>query len=139
MRSPSQPSSRCTVSQPDRVNRIQVVVGAEYESDVSQALELLASAARNHDEVLDDPPPVVTFEEFGADAMTLILHCFLAEVDGRMTVLTELHTAIEKLFREAGIGMAFPQRDVNLLAAEPLRVQVEPTAPGPASAVQGGS
>jgi len=34
--------------------------------------------------------------------------------------MTDLHQAIERLFREQGIEMAFPQRDVNLKLAAPL-------------------
>jgi len=37
---------------------------------------------------------------------------------------SELHSALYEKLREAGIGIAFPQRDVHLSAAEPLPVRI---------------
>jgi small-conductance mechanosensitive channel len=39
-------------------------------------------------------------------------------------VLSDLRFMIERQFREAGIVMAFPQRDVHLDSAGPLRVEL---------------
>jgi potassium efflux system protein len=50
--------------------------------------------------------------------------------------VTQLHQAIDDKFRAAGIGIAFPQRDVHLRAAEPLEVRLSrahaPASPAPA-------
>jgi len=40
--------------------------------------------------------------------------CPLPHLDNRLAVITELHTAINKRFKEAGIEIAFPQRDLHL-------------------------
>ncbi len=110
----------------DTTNRITIPVGAEYGCDTRKAMELLAEAAGENEHVLDDPPPVISFEGFGNDALTLALRCYLADLDYRIDTITQLHQAIDDKFRAAGIGIAFPQRDVHLRASEPLEVHLTP-------------
>jgi potassium efflux system protein len=117
----------------DRVNRVTITVGVDYGADVALALRLLAEAASEHERVLDDPPPLITFEAFGDNALTLVMRCYLDSLDYRLTTITELHLLIYEKLRAAGISIAFPQRDVHLSTAEPLDVRVhaagEPPAP----------
>ena len=40
--------------------------------------------------------------------------------------MTELRTAINRAFQEASIAIAFPQRDVHLDTAGPIRIAIEP-------------
>ncbi|MBT8443541.1 MAG: mechanosensitive ion channel, partial [Gammaproteobacteria bacterium] len=49
----------------DPTARIMISVGIAYGSDVGKALEILLKCAEEHERVLDDPPPLVTFEGFG--------------------------------------------------------------------------
>jgi small-conductance mechanosensitive channel len=46
----------------------------------------------------------------------------------RRQIESDVRFNIEHLFREAGIVIAFPQRDVHLYADQPLRVQMAPAA-----------
>ena len=98
----------------DRTNRIQINVGVAYGSDVDRALELLRRVAQQHPAVLSDPAPVAAFERFGDSALELSLRCFLPSLEQRLKIVTELHQQIDKLFREAKIEIAFPQRDLHL-------------------------
>ena len=77
---------------------------------------------------LRDPPPLIVFENFGESALELSARCFLDSPDQRMSVMTELRTAINSAFTEAGITIAFPQRDVHLDAGGPIRVAIESSA-----------
>ncbi len=55
-------------------------------------------------------------------------------MEHRLATISELHMTIDKLFREAGITIAFPQRDVHLDASSPMDVRVvseEPTTQTP--------
>jgi potassium-dependent mechanosensitive channel len=108
----------------DRINRLTLPVGVDYNTDVPLALKLLGEAARENQRVLDDPPPLITFEGFGDDALTLVLRCYLDSMDYRLAVTTELHLAIHEKFRAAEISIAFPQRDVHLTTVQPLDVRV---------------
>ncbi len=106
----------------DQVNRIVIPVGVEYGSDTRKALRILGEVARENEHVVDDPAPLISFEGFGNDALTLVLRCYLQTMDYRIDTITALHQAIDDRFRAAGIGIAFPQRDIHLRSSEPLEV-----------------
>ena len=108
----------------DQVNRVVITVGAEYGCDTRKALQLLGEAAAENPRVLTDPAPLVNFEGFDDNAFRLVLRCYLESLDYRLAVTSELHQAIDDKFRAAGIGIAFPQRDIHLRASEPLDVRL---------------
>ena len=98
----------------DKVNRIIIEVGLAYGSDTDLARELLLKAANAHQAILKDPAAVATFEGFGDNSLNLILRAFLPTLDNRLLIITELHTAINRSFREAGLEIALPQRDLHI-------------------------
>ena len=108
-----------------------------YGSPVRQVADILEECAKRHGLILDEPAPRALFEDFGDNALVFGLHVwidFKPEVSA-LIVLSDLRFMIERQFREAGIVMAFPQRDVHLDSAGPLRVELvraagEGTPPG---------
>jgi len=108
----------------DDVVRIYFTVGIAYGSDVEQALRLIEEVAVEHPEILSEPEPLVTFESFGDNALVLGLRCFVPNLDIRLQVQTDLHRAINKKFNDAGIVIAFPQRDLHLDTATPLEIRL---------------
>ncbi|WP_058554731.1 mechanosensitive ion channel domain-containing protein [Thiohalocapsa sp. ML1] len=112
----------------DQTNRIVITVGVEYGSDTKRALKLLGDAARENEHVLEDPAPIISFEGFGNDALTLVLRCYLPNMDNRIDTTTALHQAINDKFQAAGIGIAFPQRDLHIRSVQPLEVQLRRAA-----------
>ncbi|HEX5048990.1 MAG TPA: mechanosensitive ion channel domain-containing protein, partial [Gammaproteobacteria bacterium] len=112
----------------DTQTRIVINVGVAYGSEVEQALTILTDVVRAHERTLKEPPPLVVFENFGPDALELSARCFVDSPDQRTSTMTELRTAINAAFAQAGIEIAFPQRDVHLDTGGPIRVAIE--APG---------
>jgi potassium efflux system protein len=108
----------------DEITRIFFQVGVAYGSDTKKALELIREAAAEHPAVLDEPPPLVTFESFGDNSLNLGLRCYVSSIGDRLETRTDLHLAIDRKMREAGIVIAFPQRDVHLDTAGPLEVRM---------------
>ena len=108
----------------DQVNRIVVVVGVAYEADVDKAHELMVAAAEENEYVIDDPGPIVSFEGFGDNSLTLLLRAYIDNLDHRLVTITMLHKAINDKFKQAGISIAFPQRDLHLDTLSPLKVEV---------------
>ena len=106
----------------DPVNRLVIEVGVAYGTDTRKAMALMLEAARAHPRVLDDPAPFVSFEAFGDSALLLTLRAYLNDVDHRLSTRTDLNQAIAERFAEAGIEIAFPQRDLHLDTRGPLQV-----------------
>jgi potassium efflux system protein len=108
----------------DQTTRIKVPVGVAYGSDVEKAMLLMDEAAAANPNVLAEPAPSIIFEAFGDNTLNLVLRVFVDSQDVRMTTLTQLNQAINKRFNEAGITIAFPQRDVHLDTLKPLEVRI---------------
>nr|VFJ45722.1 MAG: potassium efflux system protein [Candidatus Kentron sp. DK] len=108
----------------NKVNRILITVGIAYGADVALALRLLEQAAAENIEILTDPAPIGTFEGFGDNALTLFLRCYIDSLDNFLSTKTALHRAINDKFNQAGISIAFPQRDIHLSTSRPLDVRM---------------
>jgi potassium efflux system protein len=98
----------------DAVLRISIPVGIAYGSDTERTIEVLTKVARDSMRVLRDPPPQVLFLGFGDSSLSFELRVFVRSVAQLFTTRHELHMSIDKAFREAGIEIAFPQRDLHL-------------------------
>ena len=108
----------------DPITRIRIPVGIAYGSDVARALALMQEAAEEHENVLTEPAPIITFEEFGDNALNLQLRAYLPSMDNRLRTITELNESINSKFNAAGIVIAFPQRDVHLDTSRPLDIRL---------------
>ncbi|MAE66445.1 MAG: mechanosensitive ion channel protein [Phycisphaeraceae bacterium] len=106
--------------------RTTVRVGVAYGSPTDQVAALIRQAVEEHDDVLPEPAPDVIFEDFGDSALVFDVY-FWSNVDSEMElrrVRSAVRFRIDQLFREAGIVIAFPQRDVHLDTLMPLEVHV---------------
>lgn len=98
----------------DPILRVVVPVGVAYGSDTCAVQNLLLKIARANPHVLEHPQPEAFFLGFGDSSLDFSLRAFVPSPDVASTVQHEIHMAIDKAFREAGIEIAFPQRDVNV-------------------------
>lgn len=122
----------------DSTLRIVVPVGIAYGSDTRRAEELLREIADRHPKVLKDPKPLVYFMDFGDSSLDFELRVYISGLENYMPVLSELHFEIDAAFREAGVEIAFPQRDLHIRSiheaiprALAARAQDTPEAPNP--------
>jgi len=106
--------------------RMFISVGVAYGSDVEQALKILGEIVADNPCVLKEPEPRVMFENFGDNALELSTRFFLGEYHGWRDIVTEIRREIYKRFTDAGIVIAFPQRDVHLDTEQPIRIVVDP-------------
>lgn len=98
----------------DTVLRVMQPVGIAYGSDTRLATKLLYQVAEENPDVLSDPHPVVVFNQFGESSLDFELRCHVNSPEAYRTIAHRLNTAIDDLFREHGIEIAFPQRDLHL-------------------------
>jgi potassium efflux system protein len=114
----------------DQTTRILINVGIAYGSNADRAMLILEEIAERHPRVLEDPAPFVVFEEFGDNALLLSLRCYIDDIDFRLRTITEINQVIYRELNEAGIEIAFPQRDVHLDTRRPLDIRVQTDSPG---------
>jgi potassium efflux system protein len=98
----------------DQQNRIVIPVGVGYNTDIEQAQKIILDVAANHKNVLKEPVPTVTFDQFGESALNLTLRCHLPDFENRLATVHELHSSILRALREAQVEIAFPQRDLHI-------------------------
>jgi len=110
----------------DPVTRFKIYVGIAYGSDTELAEKLLLKVLDENPMVLNDPKPSAYFLGFGDNSLNFELRLYVNNIDHRLPVQHELHKAIDREFRKAGIVIAFPQRDVHFDSDQPLRVQMVP-------------
>ena len=100
----------------DRLLRCIVRVGVAYGSDVAEVKSLLERLMREQSDILVEPAPEVVFEDFGDSALIFDAYFWiqLSDVVSARSVRSDLRLAIDAAFRDAGISIAYPQRDVHL-------------------------
>ena len=98
----------------DPVTRIIVPVGIAYGSDTKLATKTLMEVARKQPLVLENPEPTVVFRKFGDSTLNFDLRLFLADRESWPVVTHAVNTEIDRLFKERGIEIAFPQRDLHI-------------------------
>jgi small-conductance mechanosensitive channel len=100
------------LSYSEEPSRFQVNVGVAYGSDVQLVTELLIKAASIHPDVVDKPAPYVHFVDFGNSSLDFVLHFFSTSYMRIPGVQSEIRYNIDQFFRETGVTIPFPQRDV---------------------------
>jgi small-conductance mechanosensitive channel len=95
---------------------VPVPVSVAYESDLDRALELLLAAAKAHKQVIDEPASIARVKALGESGVELDLTVWIddpsvAEADLR----SDLLRVIARSFREAGIDIPRPRREVLMV------------------------
>jgi potassium-dependent mechanosensitive channel len=120
----------------DDVLRSQVNVGVAYGSPTREVAERLRAAIVAQKEVLPSPAPAIVFADFGDSALCFECYFWIRARTplARARVESDVRFAIDDGFREAGLTIAFPQRDVHLDSLHPVEVRL---VPGDGSAPRG--
>ncbi|SMC24434.1 Small-conductance mechanosensitive channel [Desulfacinum hydrothermale DSM 13146] len=98
--------------------RRNIDVGVAYGSDVELVRRTLVEIADKHPHVFKKPEPSVLFLDFGDSALIFRLR-FWTTTDACIQVETEIRFEIDRLFRERGIEIPFPQRDIHIRSVVP--------------------
>jgi potassium-dependent mechanosensitive channel len=118
----------------NKIGRVEIPVGVSYASDAQQVSDILMDIGRTHPLVLKNPEPFVLFQAFADSSMNFELRVHLGDITQSPIVQNDIRFAILQRFRDAGIEIPYPQRDVHLrtdgaevtfkkLDAEPLKLK----------------
>jgi small-conductance mechanosensitive channel len=100
----------------DDLARTKIRVGVAYGSPVKRVAELIRQATEEQEATLDDPAPVVLFEDFGDNSLVFDVFFWINAVGERdlRAIRSDIRFRISELFETNNIVVAFPQRDVHL-------------------------
>jgi small-conductance mechanosensitive channel len=106
--------------------RSHISVGVVYGSDTRKVKQLMLKAAGEHGKVMKDPEPFVLFTDFGDNALVFELYFWISiqRLMDRRVIESDLRFIINEQFREAGIVIAFPQRDIHIDTTKPLDLRI---------------
>jgi len=92
---------------------VQAWPGVTLMTDMQAWLDRARAAQEK--EVLRDPPPAVRMTEFGDSALKFELRVWSdSQVHRKGWLVSALNMAIHERFREEGIEIPFPQRDLHI-------------------------
>jgi len=95
--------------------RFRIPVGVAYGTDVRLVEKVLLEVAAAAEDVMKEPAPVVRLMKFGDSALEFELRVWSETQVHRKGVLTSaINLAICDKFREHGIEIPFPQRDLHI-------------------------
>lgn len=101
----------------DTRGRAKVAVGVAYGTNTQLVKNVLLKVAEENPDVIKDgssPEPKVLFLGFGDSSLNFELRCHISNIDNRLQCISDMNFAIDAAFREQGIEIPFPQRDIHI-------------------------
>ena len=95
-------------------HRFRVPLGVSYHSDMDQVVRVLKEVAKDNELVIDNPAPRVRLRNFGDNSIDLDFMGWIDRPEDRGRTVHLLLMEIIRRFREEGIEIPFPQRDLHI-------------------------
>lgn len=103
----------------DRNIRFRIPVGVSYKEDPERVRRILLAVAKDNPNVLDTPESSVLFDAYGDSSINFELAVWTATHTDKPKVLkSELYYEIFRRFRNEGVEIPFPQRDIHIIKNE---------------------
>lgn len=104
--------------------RVAIKVNASYKSDPVKVLAILADVAKTVPNAMQQPPPFVSLDNLGPDALEYSISVVVADVNKGGDTQTQLRTAVYHAFQNNGIEFPTPERDIYLRDLDGVKVLV---------------
>jgi MscS family membrane protein len=95
--------------------RVRIKIGVSYDSGIDLVEKTLLAIAQSNPLVSSTPDPRVRFRSFGDSALDYELLCWAHRPQDKGRLIHELNREIYATFKQEGIEIPFPQRDVHLI------------------------
>ena len=99
--------------------RVDIPIGVSYDSNPEQVLSLLSDIAKTTKGVSKYPEPTVLFTGFGESALNFSVRAWTTSFDDSVFVRSDMAVRIYNAFKEEGIEIPFPQRDLHIQSMSP--------------------
>ena len=100
------------------LTRFNVAVGVAYGTDVRLVEKILLEIAEHDEAISNRAKPFVRFADFGSSSLDFELHFWSEEVWKIEIIKSRLRFAIDQKFRDNGITIPFPQRDLHVKSGD---------------------
>lgn len=118
------------LSYDDNNLRLEIPIGVAYKSDLNKAKILALSAATSIERILKIPEPKCLVMEFGDSTVNLELRVWINDPkNGIDNVRDAVLMAVWDSFHANEIEISFPQRDLHIKDAVPLKILKESPQP----------
>jgi small-conductance mechanosensitive channel len=86
----------------------------------------MLQAAKDCDRILQAPPPTVWMADYGESSVNFIIHCWIQDPEeGIGNVRSAVLKRLWWLFREHGVEIPYPQRDLHFRSSDQLDRLIE--------------
>ena len=99
-----------------KYTRFKISIGVAYGSDSKLVKKVLLECAANHNFVASKPEPTVRFNDFGDSALLFELLFYSDNMFRIEKVKSDIRFIIDRKFRDHGIHIPFPQRDLHIIS-----------------------
>ncbi len=100
------------------ISRLKIPVGVAYGSNLEAVRKALIDTAKSHRDILSIPSPQVFFDEFGDSSLNFNLLVWISKPYKQFQIKSDLYFNIDSKFREEGIEIPFPQRDLHFRSTD---------------------
>ncbi len=106
------------------IRRLDIQLGVAYKEDVGKVMRVLREIADNNPHCLDEPQPVIIFQDFGESSLQFLFGIWFARAD-LLLLRNSIMREIKERFDAEGIEIPFPHRTLYTGAATapfPVRI-----------------
>ncbi len=95
------------------LRRVDMTFGISYSDDIPRAERIFAEILQGHDQILDEPAPMIHLHELGDSSVNFIVRPWV-KVDDYWDVYWYVMREVKMRFDAEGVSIPFPQRDVHI-------------------------
>lgn len=93
------------------IRRLDVNVGVAYKEDINKVRRILFQVADSNPYCLDEPAPIIVFQDFGDSSLDFMLGVWFSKTD-YLALKNSIMQEIKESFDAAGIEIPFPHRTI---------------------------
>jgi small-conductance mechanosensitive channel len=106
------------------IRRHDIQIGVSYKEDVAKVIRVLREVADKNPHCLDEPEPVIVFQDFGDSSLNFLFGVWFAKADF-LVLRNSIMREIKERFDAEGIEIPFPHRTLytgSVTAPFPIKI-----------------
>lgn len=97
----------------EKTRRLDLVFSVSYEDDIKVVKDVLTKLILSHPLIFKEPQPIIRAMTYGDHSIDFTIKVWCLGGD-YWNIYYDLHEQVKGAFKEAGISIPFPQRDIHL-------------------------